>query len=119
MAAGLTPAIRKPLALASSGDPARFLGGDGSWEEGAPPLVLDLDRDGVEDYVALSLVDADSDRRALVVHGWGEQAGAFGEAVFYLIVGADGAALEWGGEYRLPPRTPSPGAGRPPAAPAR
>lgn len=104
LVARLEPAREKPLALAASGDVARFLAGDSDWQEASPPVVLDLDGDGTQDYVVLSLVDADTDRRALVIHDWGDAPAAFGRAVFYVILDADGDVVEWGGAHRLAPR---------------
>lgn len=104
MVARLEPAKEKPLTLAPNGDVARFLAEAGQWEEAAPPLILDLNRDGVKDFVVLSLVDASTIRRAIIIHDWGDASGVFGEAVFYLIFDAGDNLVEWGGKHRLIPR---------------
>jgi hypothetical protein len=119
LVARLDPARERPLALAPGGDVARLLA-EGDWEEGGPPQPLDVDRDGEPDYVAFSLVSGAGDRRAVVIHDWGEPGRDFGPAVFYLIVDAEGQVAEWGGRYRLaarprPPAPAPPGGGSVPA----
>jgi hypothetical protein len=70
---------------------------------------------GTRDFVVFLLVDARTDRRALVVHEWGSAPEAFGKAVFYVILEPDGEVVEWAGTHRLPsPRTPPEGAPAPP-----
>ena len=109
MVATLEPAKEKPLTLAPSGDVARFLSGDEDWQEAAPPLILDINRDGVRDFVVLSLVDVRTLRRALIIHDWGDAPSAFGSAVFYLVLDADDDVVEWGGKHQLLPRPSSEG----------
>jgi hypothetical protein len=104
MLARLDPAKEKPLQLAPTGDVARFVGGEGDWEEAAPPLILDLNRDGVQDFVVLSMLDAAGMRRAIIIHDWGDAPDVFGNAVFYLILDATGHVEEWAGTHRLTPR---------------
>ena len=117
LVAQLVPAKEKPLALGPSGDPERFLAdAPGTWEEAAPPIMLDVGRTGTQDHVVFLLIDARSDHRALVIHEWGQSADAFGRAVFYAILEADGGVLEWAGTYRLSPGPSAPAT--PPARPA-
>lgn len=116
MVAKLDPAKERPLQLSPSGDIVRFVSGEDAWEEGAPPLILDLDRDGVRDFVVFSMLDAQNLRQAIIVHDWGEAPDVFGSAVFYVILDAEGNVVEWAGRHRLTPR-PGPGA-RAPAAPS-
>jgi hypothetical protein len=104
MVARLDPAKEKPLKLSPAGDIARFVSSEDAWEEGAPPLILDLDKDGVQDFVVLSLLDAESLRQAIVIHDWGEAPDVFGRAVFYVILDAQGGVVEWAGRHRLTPR---------------
>ena len=118
LVARLDPAREKPLALSASGDVARFVAGDGDWEEGAPPVPLDLDRDGVPDYVVFAIVDSRGERRAVVIHGWGETDRDFGPAVFYVLIGPSDVVEEWGGQHRLAPRAASPSGPSRPEAPA-
>jgi len=114
MVAKLDPAKERPLDLAPNGDIVGFVGGGSDWEEAAPPLILDLDRDGVRDFVVLSMLDAGRLRRAIIVHDWGDAPDVFGKAVFYLIVDAENNVVEWAGTHRLTPRaTPPPSAPRP------
>lgn len=111
----LDPAKEKPLQLSPTGDIARLVSGDGEWEEAAPPLILDLDRDGVRDFVVLSMLDAQNLRRAIIIHDWGDAPDVFGNAVFYLILDAQDNVVEWAGTHRLRPR---PGSGEGEPAPA-
>lgn len=123
MAARLVPAKERPLELTPGGDPVRFSGPGGAWQEAAPPLFLDLDKDGLGDYVVFALVELEAGQRAVVIHAWGDRPDVFGPAVFYLIVDAAGEVLEWAGQHRLPPRAapepaPPPSAAPPPAGPS-
>jgi hypothetical protein len=117
----LDPAIEHTLTLTPAGDVARFMVPDAAWEEAAPPILMDLDRDGTRDFVVLLLVDPGATRRALIIHEWGEAPDAFGKAVFYLIVGAEGRVIEWAGTHRVAPRSaagePAPSPAAPPAPP--
>jgi hypothetical protein len=117
LVAQLVPGKERPLALAPSGDPERFLAdAPGTWEEAAPPIMLDVGRTGTRDHVVFLLVDARTDHRALVIHEWGQSPDAFGRAVFYAILESDGEVLEWAGTYRLSPGPPA--AATPSARPA-
>jgi hypothetical protein len=105
LVAKLDPAKERPLRLDPAGDVARLVAGGARWEEAGPPQILDLDRDGVEDYVAFLMTDPDSGEQALVVHEWGDSADVFGKAVFYVVFDRQDAVLEWGGVSRLTVRS--------------
>jgi hypothetical protein len=102
----LVPANERPLALAPDGEALRFQTGTEHWEEARPPGMIDVDRDGTKDYIVFILVDADSERRALIVRVWGDAPNAFGPTVFYVIIDDDDTVAEWAGNPRLdlPPR---------------
>ncbi len=101
LAAKLVPQTERPLTLAPDGEAVRFQTGPEHWEEGAPPAILDVDRDGVRDYIVMLLVDEASSRRALLVRLWGEAADRFGPTVFYVIIDDADDVLEWAGTARL------------------
>jgi hypothetical protein len=105
----LDPAKERPLRLDPGGDVVRLAAGGARWEEAGPPQILDLDRDGVEDFVAFLMSDPDTGEQALVVHEWGDAADVFGKAVFYVVFDRQDEVIEWGGAHRLiarkrPPR---------------
>jgi hypothetical protein len=104
----LDPTKERPLSLDPSGDVARLVAGGARWEEAGPPQILDLDRDGVEDFVAFLMADPSTGEQALVVHEWGAAADVFGKAVFYVVFDRQDEVLEWGGVHRLTAR-PRPG----------
>lgn len=104
LAAKLLPGTERPLALAADGEALRFRSGSERWEEGLPPFVVDLDRDGTRDYIVLILEDGGSGRRALVAREWGTAADAFGRTVFYVIIEANDDVAEWAGSPRLAPQ---------------
>jgi hypothetical protein len=104
----LDPAKEKPLRLDPNGDVVRLVAGGARWEEAGPPQILDLDRDGIEDFVAFLMADPQSGEQALVVHEWGDAADVFGKAVFYVVFDRTDDVLEWGGTHRLTAR-PRPG----------
>lgn len=108
LVAQLDPAREKPLALTPTGDAARFLAEAEGWQEAAPPLFLDVDRDGRRDFLVASVIDAEGVRRALIIYDWGEAPGTLGDAVFYVIFDDDGRVVEWAGRHRLAPRRPPP-----------
>ena len=117
--ARLDAAKQKPLTLNNSGDATRFQSTDDEeWEEAGPPLILDVNRDGLRDFVVFRLGSERTDSRALLIHEWGEAPDVFGPAVFYLIVGAEGDVTEWAGKHQLLPRTAPRPAGLPPAGDA-
>jgi hypothetical protein len=97
LVAQLVAATRRPLELAPTGDPARFLADDATWEEMAEPLILDVDRNGVLDFVVFLLVEIRTGQRALVVHEWGVAADAFGKVVLYVVLAGEGKVVEWAG----------------------
>jgi hypothetical protein len=99
--AKLVPASERPLALAPDGEPLRFRTGKEQWEEGMPPAIVDVDRDGTKDYIVLILADAETGRRALLARGWGETPDAFGPTVFYVIIEDNDDVAEWAGNPRL------------------
>jgi len=118
MIAKLEPSKEKPLTLAPNGDLVRFLSDDGEWQDAAEPLVLDINRDGVRDFVVLSMLDVQTMRRAMIIHDWGDAPGVFGNAVFYLILDAEGNVVEWAGQHQLIPRGgPERGERSPPGRP--
>ena len=104
----LDPTKERPLSLDPSGDVVRLVAGGARWEEAGPPQILDLDRDGVEDFVAFLMADPGTGEQALVVHEWGAAADIFGKAVFYVVFDRQDEVLEWGGAHRLTAR-PRPG----------
>jgi hypothetical protein len=106
LAAKLVPATERPLALTPDGEPLRFRTGTERWEEGMPPAIIDVDRDGTKDYIVLILADGESGRRALVARAWGEGATDFGPTVFYMILDDDDQVAEWAGSPRLAPPAP-------------
>jgi hypothetical protein len=103
LAAKLVPANERPLALAPDGEPLRFRSGPERWEEGAPPAIIDVDRDGTRDFIVLLLVDGESGRRALLARQWGNAPDRFGPAVFYVIIDENDEVVEWAGTPRLDP----------------
>lgn len=103
MAAKLGPATERPMALGPDGDALRFQSGSERWEEGMPPAIIDIDRDGTKDYIVMILEDGESGRRALLVREWGEAAEAFGRTVFYIIIENNDDVAEWAGRPRLDP----------------
>ena len=113
LVAQLDPAKEKRLTLAPNGDLARFLAGDGEWQEAAPPWILDLDRDGIRDFVVLMMLDVRTTRRALIIHDWGDAPDTLGNAVFYVILDAEDHVVEWAGTHQLTPR-PAPDTREPP-----
>jgi hypothetical protein len=108
LAAQLVAATRRPLELAPTGDPARFLAADATWEEMAEPLILDVDRNGVLDFVVFLLVEARTGQRALIVHEWGPAADAFGQVVLYVVLAGEGKVVEWAGSPVLTPAPAKP-----------
>jgi hypothetical protein len=104
LAKKLDPTKERPLRLDPSGDVARLVAGGARWEEAGPPQVLDLDRDGVEDFVAFLMSDPRTGEQALVVHEWGEAVDVFGKAVFYVVFNGQDEVVEWGGAHRLTAR---------------
>jgi hypothetical protein len=103
MAAKLTPSTERPLALAPDGEALRFRSGSERWEEGMPPAIIDVDRDGTKDYIVMILEDGESGRRALLVREWGDTAEAFGRTVFYIIIEDNADVAEWAGHQSLDP----------------
>jgi len=103
LVAQLVAATRRPMELAPTGDPARFLAADAAWEELDAPLILDVDRDGVLDFVVFLLVEARTGQRALIVHEWGLGADAFGQVVLYVVLAGEGKVVEWAGSPVLTP----------------
>jgi len=101
LAAKLVPQTERPLTLTPDGEAVRFQSGPEHWEEGAPPAILDVDRDGTRDYIVMLLVDETSSRRALLVRVWGDAADRFGPTVFYVIIDDADDVLEWAGTVRL------------------
>jgi hypothetical protein len=101
MRAKLGPATERPLALGPDGEALRFHSGAERWEEGMPPAIIDMDRDGTKDYIVMILEDGESGRRALLVREWGETADAFGRTVFYVIIEDTEAVAEWAGRPTL------------------
>jgi hypothetical protein len=109
MKAKLGPATERPLALGPDGEALRFGAGSEQWEEGMPPAIIDLDRDGTKDYIVMILEDGASGRRALLVREWGDTADAFGRTVFYVILEDSDDVAEWAGRSTLdPPARPKP-----------
>ena len=109
MRAKLGPATERPLALGPDGEALRFRSGAERWEEGMPPAIIDMDRDGTKDYIVMILEDGESGRRALLVREWGETADAFGRTVFYVIMEDTDDVAEWAGRPTLdPPARPKP-----------
>ncbi len=109
MRAKLGPATERPLALGPDGEALRFRSGAERWEEGMPPAIIDMDRDGTKDYIVMILEDGESGRRALLVREWGETADAFGRTVFYVIIEDTEAVAEWAGRPTLDlPARPKP-----------
>jgi hypothetical protein len=109
IAAKLIPATERPLALGPDGEALRFRSGPERWEEGMPPAIVDVDRDGTKDYIVLILADGESGRRALLAREWGDAADAFGRTVFYVIIEDTDEVAEWAGSPRLdPPARPKP-----------
>jgi hypothetical protein len=106
LAAKLVPATERPLALAPDGEALRFRTGTERWEEGMPPAIIDVDRDGTKDYIVLILADGESGRRALLARVWGEAATDFGPTVFYMILDDNDEVAEWAGSPRLAPPPP-------------
>jgi hypothetical protein len=104
----LVPATERPLTLAPDGEALRFRSGTERWEEGRPPAIVDLDRDGTKDYIVLILADGDSGRRALLARAWGDAANDFGPTVFYVILDDDGDVAEWAGSPALGLPAPKP-----------
>jgi len=104
----LDAAKERPLRLDPGGDVVRLVAGGARWEEAGPPQILDLDRDGVEDFVVFLMADPGTGEQALVVHEWGAAADVFGKAVFYVVFDRQDEVLEWGGTHRLTVR-PRPG----------
>ena len=105
----LVPASERPLALAPDGEALRFRTGTEQWEEGMPPAIVDVDQDGMKDYIILILVDGESGRRALLARVWGDKPDAFGPTVFYAIIADNDDVTEWAGS----PRLDMPGRSRP------
>jgi hypothetical protein len=103
IAAKLTPATERPLALAPDGETLRFRNGSEHWEEARPPGIIDVDRDGTKDYIVLILADEGSGRRALLARVWGDTLDAFGPTVFYVILEDNDNVSEWAGNPRLAP----------------
>lgn len=99
--AKLGPATERPLALGPDGEALRFRSGPERWEEGMPPAIVDVDRDGTKDYIVLILADGESGRRALLAREWGDAADAFGRTVFYVIIEDNDDVAEWAGSSRL------------------
>ncbi len=109
MRAKLSPETERPLALGPDGEALRFGSGAERWEEGMPPAIIDLDRDGAKDYIVMILEDGASGRRALLVREWGDSAEAFGRTVFYVILEDTDDVAEWAGRPTLdPPDRPKP-----------
>jgi hypothetical protein len=104
LATRLDPTKERPLSLDPNGDVVRLTAGGARWEEAGPPQILDLDRDGAEDFVAFLMADPRTGEQALVVHEWGDAADVFGKAVFYVVFDRQDAVLEWGGTHRLTAR---------------
>lgn len=109
LATKLDPAKERPLRLDPSGDAARLVAGGARWEEAGPPQILDLDRDGAQDFVVFLMADPRSGEQALVIHEWGDAPDVFGKAVFYVVFDRGDDVVEWGGTHRL---TARPRAGR-------
>ena len=109
LTAKLLPATERPLTLGPDGEALRFRSGQESWEEGMPPAIVDVDRDGTKDYIILILADGASGRRALLARAWGDTADSFGPTVFYVIIEDNDDVSEWAGNPRLgPPGRPKP-----------
>lgn len=108
MLAKLVPATERPLALAPDGEALRFRSGTEQWEEGMPPAIVDIDRDGTKDYIVLILADGESGRRALLARIWGDAATDFGPTVFYAIIEDNDDVSEWAGSPRLALPAPKP-----------
>jgi hypothetical protein len=104
----LVPATERPLALSPDGEPLRFRTGTERWEEGMPPAIVDIDRNGTKDYIVLILADGDSGRRALLARVWGDALNEFGPAVFYVILDDNDDVAEWAGNPRLDVPAPKP-----------
>jgi hypothetical protein len=103
MATKLGPATERPLVLGPDGEALRFRSGSERWEEGMPPAIIDVDRDGTKDYIVMILEDGESGRRALLVREWGDSVEAFGRTVFYIIIEDNNDVAEWAGRPRLDP----------------
>ena len=103
MVAKLVPVSERPLTLAPDGEALRFRTGTEQWEEGMPPAIVDVDRDGTKDYIVLILADGETGRRALLARVWGDAADAFGPTVFYAIIEDNDDVSEWAGSPRLDP----------------
>lgn len=111
LAAKLTAVNQRPLTLDPAGDPVRFTAASGSesWEEAAPPSIIDADRDGTNDYIVMLLVDEKYGRRALIAREWGDSAASFGRTLFYVILEESDEVAEWAGTPLLPlPAPPKP-----------
>ena len=111
LAAKLTAVNQRPLTLDAGGDPVRFTAAAGSesWEEAAPPSIIDVDRDGTSDYIVMLLVDEKYGRRALIAREWGDSAQSFGPTLFYAILEESDEVAEWAGTPVLPlPVRPKP-----------
>ena len=107
--AKLGPATERPLDLAPDGEAMRFRTGSEKWEEAMPPAIIDLDRNGTNDYIVMILEEGESGRRALLVREWGNAADTFGRTVFYVIINEDDDVAEWAGRPKLDlPARPSP-----------
>ena len=106
--AKLVPATERPLTLAPDGEALRFRSGTEQWEEGMPPAIVDVDRDGTKDYIVLILADGESGRRALLARVWGDAASDFGPTVFYAIIEDNDDVSEWAGSPRLALPAPKP-----------
>ncbi|HSE96112.1 MAG TPA: hypothetical protein VLD61_09475 [Methylomirabilota bacterium] len=110
LVAQLVAATQRPLDLAPTGDPARFVTAEAAWEEMAEPLILDVNRDGVLDFVVFLFIEARTGERALIVHEWGLGADAFGKVVLYVVLAGEGKVVEWAGS---PVLMPAPGPAKP------
>jgi hypothetical protein len=117
MAARLEASTEKPLALAPDGELQRFLATAAEWEEAASPVILDLDQDGVQDYL-VTVQEGEAGRRAMVIYEWGDAPDVLGKAVFYLILDGEGEVVEWAGKFRLSPRPARDRAAPPPRSPS-
>jgi hypothetical protein len=103
IAAKLSSATERRLLLASDGEALRFRSGPERWEEALPPDIVDVDGDGIKDYIVQLLVDEESGRRALLAREWGAAADTFGRTVFYIIIEENDDVAEWAGNPRLDP----------------